>query len=169
MDALPHLLHQHDARLTLLAVLVSVCGSITAFRLYSRLRGSRGTVRFAWTLLTGFVAGAGAWATHFLALLAYDTGMPTGYWPAMTMASLMIAVVFTSLGFGVASIGRRSAHQVAGGVLVGFGLAAMHYVGTFAMVIQGRLEWDEATIGMSVAAGVIGSLTLRLRSATASC
>ena len=102
MDALPHLLHQHDARLVMLAALVSVCGSITAFRLYSRLRGSRGMVRFAWTLLTGFVAGAGAWATHFLAMLAYDTGMPTGYWPAMTMASLMIAVVFTSLGFGVA-------------------------------------------------------------------
>ncbi|HEX5776396.1 MAG TPA: diguanylate cyclase, partial [Caulobacteraceae bacterium] len=142
----------------MLAVLVSACGSITAFRLYSRLRGSRGMVRFAWTLLTGFVAGAGAWATHFLAMLAYNTGMPTGYWPAMTMASLMVAVIFTCAGFGVASIGRRSARQVAGGVLVGLGLAAMSYVGMFAMVTQGRLELDVATVGASVAVGVIGAL-----------
>lgn len=158
MGALAHLLHQHDARLVMLAVVVCLCGSLTAFRLYSRLRGSRGLTRFAWTLLTGFVAGAGAWATHFLALLAYDPGLRTGYWPAYTMASLMVAVAFTCTGFAVASIGRRSAHQVAGGVLVGFGLAAMHYVGMFAMVTEGRLEWDESVIGASVAMGVIGSL-----------
>ena len=47
MDALAHLLHLHDAKLMMLALLVSLCGSMTAFRLYSRLRGSRGMVRFA--------------------------------------------------------------------------------------------------------------------------
>ena len=158
MGALAHLLHQHDAKLVLLAAVVCLCGSLTAFRLYERLRGSRGTSRFAWTLLIGFVAGAGAWATHFLVMLAFNTGLPTGYAPGLTLASLMIVVAFACAGFAVASIGRRSANQVAGGVLVGFGIAAMHYVGMLAMVTEGRLEWDESTIGASVAVSVIGSL-----------
>jgi diguanylate cyclase (GGDEF)-like protein len=159
VGAVAHLLHQHDAKLVLLAALVCICGSITAFRLYSRLRGSRGLVRFAWTLLTGLVAGSGAWATHFLAMLAYDSGLRTGYWPVMTMASLMIAVAFMCGGFGLASVGQSSARQVAGGVLIGFGLAAMHYVGMEAMVTEGRLVWDPAIVGASVWLGVMGSMT----------
>lgn len=142
----------------MLAAVVSLCGSLTAFRLYSRLRGSRGMARFSWTLLTGFVAGAGAWATHFLIMLAYDTGVPTGYSLGLTLVSLMIVVAFACGGFAVASIGRRGAYQVAGGVLVGFGVAAMHYVGMLSMITEGRLRWDQSVIGASVAVSVIGSL-----------
>ncbi|HEX6859469.1 MAG TPA: EAL domain-containing protein [Caulobacteraceae bacterium] len=152
---LVHLAHHHDFRLVVLAAIVCFCGTVTAFRLYSRLRGARGIERAAWALLTGLVAGTGVWATHILAMLAYDPGVPVGYWPGSTIGSLLVAVLLTSAGFSIASGERTSSSQVAGGVVVGFGVAAMHYLGMRGMVVQGHVDWAPSAIGLSVAAGVL--------------
>lgn len=157
-EVLSHLWLHHDFKLVLLATIVCLCGSVTAFRLYSRLRGSRGLVLAAWTLLTGLVAGTGVWSTHILAMLAYDPGAPVGYWPGSTLASLLLSVMFMCAGFTVASGQSASSSQVAGGVLVGFGLAAMHYLGIGGYVVQGHVRWDTALIGLSVALGVLGAM-----------
>ncbi len=157
LGAFEHLLSHYDARLLLLATMVSFCGSVIAFRLFSRLRGSRGSVRFAWTMLTGLVAGSGAWATHFLTLLA-DSGLQGGFMPSLTMASLMVAILFMSAGFAVASVDRAGANQVAGGMTIGLGLSAMHYMGMWAVALDGRLVWEHALVGGSVGLGVLISV-----------
>jgi NO-binding membrane sensor protein with MHYT domain len=38
--------------------------------------------------MTGLVAGSGIWTTHFVAMLAFKTGLPTGYAVLATMSSL---------------------------------------------------------------------------------
>ena len=70
------LVAEHDHRLVLVAAMVCFGGCFTAFKLYSRMRdaASRG-MRLAWVLLTGLVAGCSIWATHFIAMLAYATGL----------------------------------------------------------------------------------------------
>jgi diguanylate cyclase (GGDEF)-like protein/PAS domain S-box-containing protein len=161
-EVLAHLWGHHDFKLVVLAAVVCFCGSVTALRLYSRLRGSRGMVRVAWTLLTGLVAGTAAWATHFLAVLGYSPGVDVGYWPASTLGSLLTGILFMCGGFAMASGQRASAAQVAGGVLIGFGLAAMHYLGMNGVAMQGHLVWDNALVGLSVAVGVVGATTALL-------
>jgi diguanylate cyclase (GGDEF)-like protein len=156
-EVLAHLWGHHDFKLVVLATVVCFCGSVTALRLYSRLRGSRGMVRVAWTLLTGLVAGTAVWATHFLAVLGYLPGMRVGYWPASTLGSLLVAILFMCGGFAVASGQRGSAAQVAGGVMIGFGMAAMHYLGMNGVAVQGHLVWDNALVGLSVGVGVLGA------------
>ena len=156
---LTHLLQQHDFKLVVLAAIVCECGAVTAFRLYARLRGSRGIVRAAWTLLTGIVAGAGAWATHFLLMMAYDPGLRIGYWPGSTLASLIIAIAAMCGGFTLATSPKKSnSTEIAGGVLIGFGLGAMHYVGLAGMAVQGHMVWNNATAGLSIAFAVVGSI-----------
>lgn len=156
---LTHLLQQHDFKLVVLAAIVCECGAVTAFRLYARLRGSKGIVRAAWTLLTGIVAGAGVWATHFLLIMAYDPGLRIGYWPGSTLASLIIAIMAMCGGFMLATSPKRSnSTEIAGGVLIGFGLGAMHYVGLTGMAVQGHMVWNPAIAGLSVAFAVIGSI-----------
>ena len=93
---------QHDVRLVVVAGLICFAACFTAFRLYSRMRGAKGVVRGAWLLLTGLVAGSGVWATHFIAMVAYDPGLKTGYSPTGTLLSLMIAVLFMAGGSAVA-------------------------------------------------------------------
>ncbi|MDB5457595.1 MAG: hypothetical protein JWP92_3180 [Caulobacter sp.] len=149
---------QHDPRLVAVAAAVCFAACFTAFRLYSRMRGARGHVRAAWLLLAGLVAGSGVWATHFIAMVAFDPGLKTAYNPAGALISLLIAVVFTGSGFAVASAERSRTNEVAGGLLLGTGVAAMHYVGMSAFVTQGHVIWEQATVGASVALGVVGSI-----------
>jgi diguanylate cyclase (GGDEF)-like protein/PAS domain S-box-containing protein len=150
---------QHDLRLVLVAGLVCIAGSFTTFRLYSRMRGARGVVRAAWLLLTGLVAGSSVWATHFIAMVAFTPGLKTGYSPTGTLLSLMIAVLFMAAGFAVASAQRTTTNDFAGGVLLGLGVAAMHYTGMSAFVTQGHLVWEHATVGLSAILGVSGATT----------
>jgi diguanylate cyclase (GGDEF)-like protein/PAS domain S-box-containing protein len=151
------LVNEHDYRLVLIAAVVCLCASLTAFRLFSRMNGARGLVRGAWLLLTSMVAGSGVWATHFLAMLAYDPGLKTGYSPTGTMVSLMVAVVFMAAGFFAATANRDIANKLAGGLLIGLGIAAMHFTGMSSFVTQGVIVWEASIIGASVALGVIGS------------
>ncbi|WP_395445250.1 EAL domain-containing protein [Caulobacter sp. UC70_42] len=148
---------QHDLRLVLVAGLVCIAGCFTTFRLYSRMRGARGVVRAAWLLLTGLVAGSSVWATHFIAMVAFTPGLKTGYSPTGTLLSLMIAALFMASGFAVASAQRSTTNDFAGGVLIGLGVAAMHYTGMSAFVTQGHLVWEHATVGMSAILGVFGA------------
>ncbi|MFZ5668161.1 MAG: EAL domain-containing protein [Pseudomonadota bacterium] len=143
--------------MVLVAGVVCLCASLTAFRLYSRMNGAKGLVRGAWLLLTALVAGSGVWATHYLAMLAYDPGLKTGYSPTGTMMSLMVAVMFMAAGFFAATANRDRANQFAGGLLLGLGIGAMHYTGMSSFVTQGHIVWEGATIGASVALGVLGA------------
>ncbi|HYG27687.1 MAG TPA: EAL domain-containing protein [Caulobacteraceae bacterium] len=157
-EVLSHLWLHHDFKLVLLAAIVCFCGSVTAFRLYARLRGSRGMVLAAWTLLTGLVAGTGVWSAHILAMLSFDPGVPAGYAPGSTLASLLLAVMFMCAGFTVASGERSRSSQVAGGVLIGLGLAAMHYLGIGGFVVQGKTSWNNGLIALAAVVGVLGSV-----------
>jgi diguanylate cyclase (GGDEF)-like protein/PAS domain S-box-containing protein len=121
------------------------------------MRGARGVVRSAWLLLTGLVAGSSVWATHFIAMVAFTPGLKTGYSPTGTLLSLMIAALFMAGGFAVASAQRTTTNDLAGGVLIGLGVASMHYTGMSAFVTQGQLVWEHATVGLSTLLGVAGA------------
>ena len=148
---------EHDYRLVAVAAAVCFAACFTAFRLYSRMRGAKGLVRAAWLLLTGLVCGSGVWATHFIGMVAYDPGLKTGYSPTGTLLSLMIAVLFMGSGFVVASAQRTRTNDVAGGLVLGLGMASMHYTGMTAFVTQGDVVWEHATVGASVLLGVVGA------------
>jgi diguanylate cyclase (GGDEF)-like protein/PAS domain S-box-containing protein len=59
----------------------------------------------------------------------------------------------------VASAQRTTTNDFAGGVLLGLGVAAMHYTGMSAFVTQGHLVWEHATVGLSAILGVSGATT----------
>ena len=153
------LVNEHDYGMVVIAGLVCLSASLTAFRLYSRMNGARGLARAAWLLFTALVAGSGVWATHFLGMLAYDPGVKTGFSPTGTIMSLMVSVLFMGAGFFAATANRERdyVNQLAGGLLIGLGVGAMHYTGMSSFVTQGHITWESATIGVSVMLGVAGA------------
>ncbi|HYJ11560.1 MAG TPA: EAL domain-containing protein, partial [Polyangiaceae bacterium] len=77
-----------------------------------------------WLLVTGVCAASGIWATHFVAMLAYEDNLPTTYDPGLTAASLVIAILATTIGFTIASLGSRlqqvvKGHRISIGTSVG--------------------------------------------------
>ena len=79
---------EHDGRLVVLAGTVCLLASLVAGSLFNRARVARGRLRRAWLALAGAATGCGIWATHFIAMLAYEPGIAVAYNVALTSLSL---------------------------------------------------------------------------------
>jgi diguanylate cyclase (GGDEF)-like protein/PAS domain S-box-containing protein len=145
---------QHDWRLVLLAVGVCLLASGTAIGLFRRAKAMSGRTRAAWLMLDAAAAGFGIWATHFIAMLAYEPGFSAGFDLRLTVLSLAVAVTISGMGQYFILLARKPLGILAGGAVVGAGISAMHYMGMAALEVPGRLEWNAELVLISVAAGV---------------
>ncbi|HEY4029311.1 MAG TPA: MHYT domain-containing protein [Caulobacteraceae bacterium] len=150
---------EHNIWLVGLAALVCLAATQATFYLYSKVPSFPRWRRWAWLAMTGLVAGSGIWTTHFVAMLAFETGLPTGYDAIPTGFSLLVAVVSTAAGFAIASEDSlplsRTVRAVAGGLAVGLGITFMHYVGMLGFRTAGHVRWDAAYVAGSVALGAL--------------
>ena len=157
---------EHDLRLVALAGVICFIASITAVTLFHRARATSGRVRVIWILTAGIATGCGIWATHFVAMLAYEPGVATGYELGLTAGSLVAAVVVTSVGLGLAVFGRDPWGAPAGGAIVGVGVACMHYLGMFALQLPGQISWHLDLVLVSILMGgafAVAALALAVR------
>jgi len=149
------IVHEHDLGLVVVAGLICLLASLTSFAILERVRMG-GARKSTWLLLAGSVAGTGIWSTHFVAMLAYQPNLPIGYDLDRTMLSVATAVLITGAGWFVATRPARWAPLLAG-IIIGAGIATMHYLGMTAMNVSGRLVWDGTIVALSVAVGVVFS------------
>ena len=157
------IVQEHDLRLVVLAAIVCALASFTAINLVHHVRRSTGQMRQIWLGVAATASGFGIWATHFIAMLAFAPGIPSGYNVALTLLSLVAAIVLTGIGLGVALSRTLPGASWLGGAMVGGGIAAMHYTGMAAFEIQGRIIWDPVLVIVSIAAGaLIGSAATRV-------
>jgi NO-binding membrane sensor protein with MHYT domain len=157
---------EHDYRLVVLAGVVCFLASITAVNLFHRARSTRAGVRAAWLITAGAATGCGIWGTHFIAMLAYEPGVPTAYDIGLTLLSLVIAAAVTGLGLSVAVYSASRWNAVLGGGIVGGGIACMHYLGMWALEVPGRVTWWLDLVVVSIALGMVfgmGALAIALR------
>jgi len=144
---------QHDYWLVALAAVVCVSTTLTSFMTYALAVASRDLRQIGWSMLTGVCAGTGIWATHFVAMLAYDGGFPTAYDPTATLASLLIAVLLATMGFALGARGDKWLVGI-GGAVIGSAIGFMHYVGMAALMVPGTLAWDTPLVILSWAFGI---------------
>jgi diguanylate cyclase (GGDEF)-like protein len=160
---------QHDWRLVALAGLVCFLSSLVAVHIFHRAAAAQSRTRLIWIAITGGAIGYGIWATHFIAMLAYDPGITIGYGIALTGLSLAAAMVLTSTGFGIAASNRHPVDAAIGGAIVGAGIASMHYLGMWALEAPGRVSWSIDLVLVSVVAGMLfgmAALMIAVRSAS---
>src|SRR5437879_5136087 len=146
---------EHDLRLVALAGLVCFLASLVAISVFHRACASRGKTRVSWLLLAGAAAGCGIWATHFIAMLAYDPGVGIAYDIPLLALSFIAAAVVTCAGLSVAV--HRSKPWIApiGGGIVGGGIACMHYTGMWAVQLPGQITWISHLVAASVVLGML--------------
>ncbi|MBR1288538.1 EAL domain-containing protein [Bradyrhizobium ottawaense] len=145
---------EHDWRLVVLAGLVCFAASIVAVSIFHRAIATRARTRWIWITIAGAAIGYGIWATHFVAMLAYEPGVPTGYGIVPTAFSLAAAMLLTSVGFGVAVGTSGRWRAMAGGVIIGGGIASMHYLGMWALEVPGRVVWSVDLVFVSIILGM---------------
>jgi diguanylate cyclase len=146
---------QHDLRLVALAIFVCLLASFVGVNLFGRANDTAGRSRLAWLALAGAAAGCGIWATHFIAMLAYEPGVPVAYDMALTALSLALAGAITGFGFGVA-VGKPGLSRAAlAGAIIGGGVGSMHYTGMWALEFPGRITWHPDLVAASILFGIV--------------
>jgi methyl-accepting chemotaxis protein len=152
---------QHDWRLVVVAGLVCFLASLTAITLFNRARSTGGRVRATWIAAAGAATGCGIWATHFLAMLAYEPGVPIAYDIGLTAFSLLAAAVVTASGLAVAVFAPSRLGAAIGGAIIGGGVACMHYIGMSAVELPGQVDWDIPLVVASIVIGMaLGMVSL---------
>src|SRR4051794_9266130 len=146
---------EHDWRLVVVAGLVCFLASLTAISLFNRARATAGRTRAIWILAAGAAAGCGIWATHFVAMLAYEPGIAIAYNIGLTALSLAAAASVTAIGLAVAVHGSNRWAAPVGGGIVGAGVACMHYTGMWAVELPGHVTWSFGLVVASIALGML--------------
>jgi diguanylate cyclase (GGDEF)-like protein/PAS domain S-box-containing protein len=152
---------EHDWRLVVLAGLICLLASCAAVSLIHRARATSGVARSIWIATAGAATGCGIWATHFIAMMAYDPGVVVGYGLVLTLMSLMAAIAITACGLAIAINGRATWTAPLGGAVVGGGVACMHYLGMAALQLPGHVTWSPDLVVASIVLGIVlGALAM---------
>jgi diguanylate cyclase len=146
---------QHDLWLVLVAALLCVAASAGAFFVVD---GASAQNRGRWIFLAGLLAGGGTWATHFVAMLGYEAGLPIGFRLPETMLSSALAIAFAWAAFAVFDEFRGPAGRIVAGALMGAGVAGMHYLGMAGLDAPAEQLWARDLVTASALFSVVLSV-----------
>src|ERR1700756_836451 len=124
---------EHDWRLVAVAAVVCFLSSFTTISLFKRARATSQGTRAIWIIAASAPTGCGIWATHFIAMLAYEPGIPVAYNIGLTVLSLAAATGVAALGLAIAVYSSWAGSAAFGGAIIGGGIASMHYLGMWAL------------------------------------
>src|ERR1022692_447021 len=124
-----------------LAYVMSCLGCFLGLRCTTRARAVHGASRVRWLLLAALTVGtAGVWGMHFVAMLGFSIpGQTIRYSVPVTIFSMLIAAVVVSVGL----------------LIVGFGVAGMHYIGMTAMRMPDVMRYSIGLVILSVIIAVV--------------
>lgn len=150
----------YNVPLVALSIAISIITSSASLSVADRIAPSTGWLRFAWIATAGITMGGGIWAMHFIAMLAFSLPVTIGYDVPMTLASLGLAMLVTSTAFAIVCTQEfHSDSLITGGVIMGLGVACMHYLGMAAIVASVTMTYRPGLVLLSLLIAIIASLS----------
>jgi diguanylate cyclase (GGDEF)-like protein len=148
---------------TLVVVAGAVClfGTWVGMRHFARARATVESTRVGWLFMASVGTGAALWASTFISILALDPSLNSGFEPIPTASVLILAIVSCLLGFEIGSRHTFSLAPELGGMVMGAGILAMHYIALKAWHINGATNWNFYGVVMTVVLGLgLGALAV---------
>jgi PAS domain S-box-containing protein len=145
----------YDLRLVALSLVIAIAAAYTALDLAGRVTATRRRQQAGWLIGGACALGSGIWAMHFMGMLAFVLPIPTMYHLPSVVVSLLLAVGASAIAlFVVSRPVTRWRHIVAGGVVMGGGIAAMHYTGMAALDVAATITYQPLLLGLSIVIAV---------------
>ncbi|GAA6619059.1 MHYT domain-containing protein [Scytonema sp. NUACC26] len=149
----------YDPRLVLLSIVIAVFASYTALDFAGRVKTTRAKGRLTWLIGGAVVMGTGIWSMHFVGMLAFRLPIPMVYDVSTVIISVLPAIVACGKALLLTSRQAFSKQQLlVGGVLMGIGIAAMHYIGMAAMEIDATTQYNPFLFALSVTIAIGASI-----------
>jgi PAS domain S-box-containing protein len=151
-----NLLGSYNYALVALSVLIAMFASYAALDLAGRVTAAGGWTRAVWLLGGACAMGTGIWSMHYMGMLAFILPIPVAYhWPTVLL-SLFAAILASVIALYVVSRQKMDASRaVAGSVLMGAGIASMHYIGMAAMRLPAECRFNSFLVILSVVFAVL--------------
>ncbi|MFJ4387881.1 putative bifunctional diguanylate cyclase/phosphodiesterase [Pseudomonas sp. NPDC089408] len=162
----------YSSSLVLISLCVAILASYTALDLTGRIATAKGRAAYLWMGGGALAMGIGVWSMHFIGMLAFSLPIDLGYDLALTAFSLLIAVLSSGFALWLVSQPSLPALQLAFGALImGAGIACMHYTGMAALRMLPGIDYDPTLFGASLLIAVGASaaalwIAFRLRAHT---
>lgn len=148
-----------DPLLVLLSFVVAALASFTALELARRVATSQGRAATWWLIAGAFSMGIGIWTMHFVGMLAFKMPMHFSYDIPLTVVSLLVGVAASAFTIFIASRRYTTVPMiVVSGVVLGFGIAGMHYTGMAAMRMDAIIVYDRSWVALSIAIAVVAAI-----------
>jgi NO-binding membrane sensor protein with MHYT domain len=148
----------YDPILIALSVGIAILGSYTGLHLAAGIGAAGGGKRKAVLAAAAITIGGGIWAMHFVGMLAVSLPVTIQYDVFATLLSVLISILMTGLGLTIASLATSPWPRFAGGgVLMGAGIAIMHYVGMAAIRGGCTISYSPGLVGASVVVAMLSS------------
>ena len=149
----------YDPQLVVLSVVIASIAAYAALTLAERVTVAAGRARLLWLLGGATAMGSGIWSMHFIGMLAFKLPLPITYDVPLVVLSLLAAVVASGIALTIASRRDLPPHLLLlGGLTLGAGVVAMHYIGMAAMRMDAMARWDVPVVALSVVIAVVASL-----------
>ncbi|WP_145255943.1 bifunctional diguanylate cyclase/phosphodiesterase [Pseudomonas sp. DE0157] len=133
----------YSSSLVLISLCVAILASYTALDLAGRIATARGYAASLWMIGGALAMGTGIWSMHFVGMLALQLPIELGYDLTLTACSLLIAVLSSGFALWLVSQPSLPALQLAlGALIMGAGIASMHYTGMAALRMTPGIDYD---------------------------
>jgi len=162
----------YSSSLVLISLCVAILASYTALDLAGRIATAKGRAAHLWMFGGALAMGMGVWSMHFVGMLAFSLPIDLGYDLGLTAFSLLIAVLSSGFALWLVSQPSLPGLQLAFGALImGAGIACMHYTGMAAMRMLPGIDYDPTLFSASLLIAVGASaaalwIAFRLRAHT---
>ena len=127
---------QHDLRLVVLSILISIMAAFAARELLGRINEARGPLWLAWLAGTSVVDGIGTWSMHYTAKLACQLPVPLLLDWRLVLLSLLVGISGTAATLFVLTRHKFGwGRGLLGSVLLGgWAVSGLHYASMAAIV-----------------------------------
>ncbi len=141
----------HDPYLVALSVAIAILGGYTGFGLAARIRGTPDASHRLLLAGAAFFLAIGIWTMHFVGMLAAPLPAGAVYLVLPTIVSFLICALVVGVSLFFVSIGEPSMLRVvSSAVLLGVGIASMHYVGMHGLWGNFAMTHDVSMVVLSV-------------------
>src|SRR5246127_4079605 len=140
----------YNHALVALSVVIAILASYAALDLAGRVTAAGDWTRSVWLLGGAGAMGTGIWSMHYIGMLAFILPIPVAYhWPTVLL-SLFAAILASLIALFVVSRQKMgSSRALAGSVLMGAGIASMHYIGMAAMRLHAVCHFNSLLVTLS--------------------
>lgn len=141
----------YNIYLVIISIIIAIIASYSALNITSKISNQSEKSKLFWIISGSVVMGAGVWSMHFIGMLAFHSHATVEYDILITILSMVISVLSSFIAFFITMSKEVKWYKVVmGGFIMGSGIAAMHYMGMEAMIMEGEITYNSTLVVLSI-------------------